>query len=271
MRAMRRRSSWAKSSFASRSLIACSRASPVLPVRPALGHRAVELFRLLVERRHPFVGRGTRSRNSPIPSSSGVIDNVAVDVFDARDQVRPPLQQACGLASQLGQPLTAQMVEQRPGPGVERQPGVDVSSAVKARDSPVIGQVLLDLPHDGGGAFSLGEHGQQAVIPLREEPTDDLDLGRQPLALVLALDPLQQIVHQAQRQLGGGQGDEPRLALVDLLLELLAAGACDRRGLPVSSAGRLELLFQPLDFAFGSPPDVLELAALRLHRRRSRP
>ena len=109
------------------------------------------------------------------------------------------------------------MVEERPGARRERQPGVDAPEPPTARDSRSRARWVLTFLTTPGGASSLGEHGQEPVVTLGEQSTDDLGLGGLPLPLVLALDAFEQIVHQAERQLRGGQGDQPRVALVDLV------------------------------------------------------
>ena len=123
MRAMRCRSSWANSSFASRSLIAWSRAfrASQSALRSAIARSSCFASSLSVARRS--VGRAEALEKLADPLVLRRDRQRALDVFGLTLELRPSLEQGLGFAPQLGQPLAAQMVEQRPGARRERQPG----------------------------------------------------------------------------------------------------------------------------------------------------
>ena len=219
IRDMRRRSSRAKSSFASRSG-SCG-ASPSGPPAPPGVRRS----------RWSSCSACSLSVPHPLVRRAEPLEELADRLVLGRDRIVAfdLLASSCSRCDRRSSRLAASRRSSASrwprrwwrndrAPEASEQPGVDVRGRRRAR-FPIAGEVRLDLPHDGRRRLQLGEQGQELVVPLGEQPADDLGLGRFRLAFVLALDGSEQVAHQAERQLGGGERDEPRLALADLLLE----------------------------------------------------
>ena len=114
IRVMRLRSSWANSSFASRSPIACSRAllASQSALRSAISSSSC--FASSFSAVKCSVAARSRLRNWLMPSSSGVIDRARSMSSALSLKMRSTIDEGLRFATKLRQPLIAKVVEQRP-------------------------------------------------------------------------------------------------------------------------------------------------------------